>query len=274
MTDETSKQRRVSSRRGLSLAVLALACATVFSVAYVAREQKHVQELAASRDELSMALTQARSQVDALTAKVDALSAAQQRASAHPTAQPRKRSPGKAAAARPADDPRWKQVQEKLSEQEKQIASTREETEKTKEELQTSLSSTRDELSGSIARTHEELVALEKRGERNYHEFQLPKSKQFQRVGGISLALRKVDYKHKSYDVTMIVDDFRLEKKRVNLYEPVWITVGDRPQPLELVVNQLSKNQVQGYLSEPKYKKSELAVSAKPEPKPELQDEF
>ena len=271
MSDETLQQGSANSRRGLWLAVLALACVTVFSVAYVAREQSHVRELAASRDELSAALNQARSQVDALTTKVDALSAAQQRASAPAR---RTRTASNAGATRPVDDPRWKQVQERLSEQQQQIASTREETERAREDLQARLGTTRDELSGSVARTHEELVALQKRGEHNYHEFQLPKSKQFQRVGSISLSLRKVDYKHKSYDLAMIVDDFRLEKKRVNLHEPVLITVIDRPQPLELVVNQISKNQVQGYLSEPRYKKSELAVSTRPESKPQLQDEF
>ncbi len=60
----------------------------------------------------------------------------------------------------------------------------------------------------------------------------------------------------------MLVDDIRLDKKHVNLYEPVWITLADRTQPLELVVNQISKDSVAGYLTEPKYKKSELAVSA------------
>jgi hypothetical protein len=59
-----------------------------------------------------------------------------------------------------------------------------------------------------------------------------------------------------------MVDDFKLDKKNINLYEPVWITLTDRPQPVELVVNRVSKDQVTGYLSESKYKKSELSASA------------
>jgi hypothetical protein len=71
--------------------------------------------------------------------------------------------------------------------------------------------------------------------------------------------LRKADLKHKRYDVVLMVDDFEIQKKGVNLFEPVWVTVADRPQPLELVVNRLHKDQVGGYLCEPKYKTSELA---------------
>ena len=84
------------------------------------------------------------------------------------------------------------------------------------------MNSTRDDLNGSIARTHEELVELRKRGERNYYEFDLAKGKQFQRVGSISLSLRKADTKHQRFDVVALVDDIELSKKQVNLYEPVF----------------------------------------------------
>ena len=62
----------------------------------------------------------------------------------------------------------------------------------------------------------------------------------------------------------MMVDDNQLQKKGVNLYEPVWINLADRPQPLELVVNEISKNEIKGYLSEPKYKKADLDASTPP----------
>jgi septal ring factor EnvC (AmiA/AmiB activator) len=158
--------------------------------------------------------------------------------------------------AKPKDDPRWEQLQNQLSDQQQQLASTR-------EELEGKVDSTRDELSGSIARTHDELVALEKRGERNYYEFKLGKSKKFQRVGPLSVELRKANLKRKSYDVTMLVDDNQLQKKSINLFEPIWINLADRPEPLQLVVNKIDKDQIRGYLSEPKYKQSELNVSAK-----------
>ena len=171
-----------------------------------------------------------------------------------------------AARRRPVDDPRWNQIRSQLTDQQKELANTREQVEKTRSDLEGRLSSTKDELNGSIARTHEELVALEKRGQRNYYEFSLDKTKRFQRVGPVSLSLRKVNFKRKSYNLALMVDDFELNKKNVNLYEPVWITLTDRPQPLELVVNRIDKDHIKGYLSEPKFKKSELAATTKAAP--------
>src|SRR5258708_7558699 len=81
------------------------------------------------------------------------------------------------------------------------------------------LNNARDGRSGYIARTHEDLVALQKRGERNYYEFELNKSKQVQRVGPVRVSLRKADTKHKRFDVNLFVDDNELQKKSVNLYE-------------------------------------------------------
>jgi septal ring factor EnvC (AmiA/AmiB activator) len=153
-------------------------------------------------------------------------------------------------------DPRVNQIQNQLAEQQKQIDGSREDLNKTREDLETKVNSTHDELSGSIARTHDELVELQKRGERNYYEFKLGKAKDFHRVGPFSVSLRKVNFKRKSYDLAMIVDDNQIQKKSVNLYEPVWIRVGDQLQPAELVVNQIAKNQIQGYISEAKYKQS------------------
>ena len=80
--------------------------------------------------------------------------------------------------------------------------------------------------------------------------------------------MRKVNTKRKSYDLAMFVDDNQMQKKSINLFEPIWINLDDRPQPVQLVVNQIGKDQIQGYISEPKYKKSELGdmVSAAPAP--------
>ncbi|HXI39955.1 MAG TPA: hypothetical protein VNH83_08250 [Bryobacteraceae bacterium] len=278
----------ISNRWGLTALVLMLVlCATAgASLFYFVREHRQARDLAATNQALNASLGQMQNQLQALSEKMNAQTAASQAsapsrsmsASSRPSATAKRahvRGTTHQVAARrkPADDPRFNQIQQQLSEQQKQLASTREDVEKTRNDLDGKLNSTRadldgrltstrDELNGSIARTHEQLVALEKRGERNYFEFQLDRSKNFQRVGPISLSLRKVNYKHKSYNLTLMVDDFKLDKKNVNLYEPVWITLTDRPQPVELVVNKVSKDQVTGYLSEPKYKKSELSASA------------
>jgi hypothetical protein len=161
-----------------------------------------------------------------------------------------------------------KQLQTQVAEQQKQLDSSREDLNRTREDLEGKVNSTRDELSGSIALTHDQVVDLQKRGERNYFEFTLGKAKDFRRVGPFSVSLRKINFKRKSYDLAMIVDDIQLQKKNVNLYEPVWIRVGTQPQPAELVVNQINKDQIQGYISEPRYKQSavnEKSLSVTPQ---------
>ncbi len=161
----------------------------------------------------------------------------------------------------PAESKRLKELQARIDEQQKQLKETQDQVAKNRADLEGNLNSTRDELNGSIAKTHEELVALAKRGERSYFEFDLAKSKQFQRVGPLTLSLRKADTKHKNYNLEMIVDDNRLTKKNVNLYEPIWIHTENESQPVQVVVNRVEKNLVHGYVSAPKYKPSELAVS-------------
>jgi hypothetical protein len=176
-----------------------------------------------------------------------------------PVARPRSTAQARRPARPAPEDPRWGQIRNQLANQQKEIASTREDLGKAREELHGELNSTRDNLSTSIAHNHDEVVTLQKRGERNYFEFQLDKSKQFRRVGPVSVSLRKANVKRKSFNLAMMIEDNQLEKKNVNLYEPVWINLaGDQ---LELVVNQIDKDRIQGYLSGPKYKKSELGES-------------
>jgi hypothetical protein len=151
-------------------------------------------------------------------------------------------------------------IEDQLAAQQKAIASTQQNLERARTDLEGMLNSARDELNGSIARTHDELVALEKKGERNYYEFDLAKSKQFQHVGPLSLSLRKTNFKHEYYDMAMLVDDRQLYKKQVNLYEPLLIYLADSHQPLEIVVNRISKDDVQGYVSAPKYAEAQSAA--------------
>jgi hypothetical protein len=163
------------------------------------------------------------------------------------------------------------QTQKALASTREELASAREQSSRDKEELDGKITSTRDDLNGSIARTHDEVVALQKRGELNIYEFKLAKSKEMHRVGPLSISLRGANAKRKSYDLAMMVDDNALNKKNVNLYEPVWITLGDRPQPVQLVVNHVEKNEIEGYVSEPKYRKSELVANSAPPVQPPQQ---
>ncbi len=258
MTEERMQEEGASSpapsSRWLAVGVLLLLCAT--GLVYGWRERRYALQFAASQEQMSATLNQTRSQLEALTAKLNTMSAP-------PAAEARQHAlTGARRQPRAVEDPRWKKIQEEVANQQKQITATQQDVEKTRTELDGKLNSARDELGGSIARTHEELVALEKRGERNYYEFELTRSKQFRRVGPISLSLRKTSTKREHFDVVMLVDDFQLAKKHVNLYEPVLIYPADSRQALELVVNRIDKDQVHGYVSEPKYKQTESAATA------------
>lgn len=228
---------------------------------YALHERHDARSLAAQNQQEIAQLNITHSQLAALTAKVNALTANSQ-ASGEPSPVATKPSPSvpfatPATAHRivkhraGAQDMRFKKLQSQVDAQGREIDQTR-----------ADLASTRTDLSGSIARTHGELVLLEKKGERNYYEFDLLKSKQFRREGPLSVSLRKANTKHQYADVQLIVDDRTLSQKHVNLYQPVEFFEPDSQQPVEVVINEISKNHIHGYISAPKYRQSELAAAS------------
>jgi outer membrane murein-binding lipoprotein Lpp len=258
--------------------VIAMVIAGGVGTAYISRQKTQLRDLTTANQTLNTSLTELRDQIKTMASKLDEQAAAArvESARAASAASIRQRSasgaPTRVTGNRQAD-PRFNQIQSRLEEQQKEISSSRDELNKTRDDLQGKLDTTRDELSGSIsstkeelstsiARTHDDVVALQKRGDRNYYEFTLTKSKEFRRVGPLSLSVRKVNTKRKSYDLAMFVDDNQLQKKGVNLFEPVWIDLQDQSQPVQLVVNHISKDQIQGYIAAPKYKRSELGETA------------
>lgn len=251
MQEEISSAPRFVSRFGA--AVVAPLIVVVAVAAYAFHERSVSKQLAAQNSAMTSSLNATRDQVNALTAKLDAMNA-QQTAAQQPHV-PLYRKPMNAAGSRRRiEDPRWKKMQGQLDDQAKQIDATRQD-----------LSSSRTELQGSIATTHDELVLLEKKGERSYFEFDIDKSKQFQREGPVGVRLAKANTKHEYADLEMMVDDFKVSKKHVNIYEPVVFYAADSKIPVELVINGISKNHIHGYVSEPKYKTSDLqAMSNSP----------
>lgn len=108
-------------------------------------------------------------------------------------------------------------------------------------------------MSGLIATNAQELSALRELGERNYFEFQVAKStKQPQKVGDIQLKLKKVDPSRNKYTMEVYADDKRIEKKDKTANEPVQFYMAGSRQPLEIVVYQVDKDKIVGYLSTPK----------------------
>jgi hypothetical protein len=105
-------------------------------------------------------------------------------------------------------------------------------------------------MSGLIATNGKDLQALRELGERNYIEFDLGKTSK--KVGDVTLMLRKADPKRNRYTVEIVADDTRVEKKDKTINEPVQLYVHGDKHPYEIVVNQIKKDQVIGYLATPK----------------------
>jgi DNA repair exonuclease SbcCD ATPase subunit len=118
-------------------------------------------------------------------------------------------------------------------------------------------------MSGLIARNHDDLEELKRKGDRNYYEFTLPKSKTPQKVGPVQMSLNKTDQKKSKYTMTVLADDKSIEKKDKTAGEPVQFYVKGtaRYAPYEIVVFDVGKNQVTGYLSTPKSAGAATAAS-------------
>jgi uncharacterized phage infection (PIP) family protein YhgE len=109
-------------------------------------------------------------------------------------------------------------------------------------------------MSGLIATNSKDLEALRALGERNYFEFDINKQLGAKRVGDITLTLKKADPKHSRFTMDVLADDKHLEKRDKTINEPVQLYVGGNLQPYEIVVNQVTKDHVMGYLATPKVK--------------------
>jgi hypothetical protein len=247
----------------------------VVAAGLIVKQQRAENQLAARNDELTASLTQTTGQVQTLSSELNTLQTQQAERekaeeAAHRAAALRRERIRRKAAARKVvkrDDPRWRQVQAQLTENQKAIASTQQNLDKTRAELQGNLDSTRNELNGSIAKTHAELVELEKKGERSYYEFDMFKAKRFQRVGPIEVSLRKTNARHQFCNLHVIVNDRELVKKHINVYEPVVFYTEQNGQPMQLVINSISKNHMHGYVSAPKYqgrRMSSVSTAAAP----------
>jgi len=130
-------------------------------------------------------------------------------------------------------------------------AATRSELEKTI----ANLNSTRGDLgvqSGLIATNAKELAALRSLGERQYTEFRLTKEKAPRKVGDIQIRLKSADMKKNRYTIEVIADDKLVEKKDKTINEPVQFMLSRATQPFEIVVNEVKKDMISGYVAAPK----------------------
>jgi hypothetical protein len=266
-------------------AVTGLALALLIVLVYGIHERSVAASSSAKSAAAAVELKDTRTQLSALSAKLDALVKSQQMEKTGAVNAPVEDPPSTVRSIKPAPsvawikpapsvvmhptgqrqkpDPRWKKVQAQLDAQGRQIDSQSKQLDAQGKQIESTrqeIASTRTDLEGSIAKTHDELVVLQKKGERNYAEFDLDKSKNFHSEGPVGISLRKADKKHQFADLKLLVDDRELTKKHVNLYEPVIFYPSEERQAVELVINSITKDHVHGYISSPKYKASELAT--------------
>lgn len=225
---------------------------------YAGHEHNVATQANTQNEQMAVALSGTHSEIEQLNTKVNELNSLVAKSS-EPQAPPARvvsAAPRSSVHRKTVDDSRYKKLQSQVDAQGKAIDETRSALAGT----QTDLSTTRTELTGSIARTHDELVLLQKKGERNYYEFDVAKSKQFNFQGPVGVRLRKANVKHDFADLELMLDDRSLTQKHVNIYQPVMFNTPDIPQPIELVINSITKDHIHGYISSPKYRQSELAA--------------
>lgn len=146
------------------------------------------------------------------------------------------------------------QVTTQITGTQSDVAATKADLEATKNKLQSTVGDLGVQ-SGLIARNHDEVEELKRLGERNIYEFTIKKEKAPQHVGPIQVALRKTDPKHYRYTLNVVADDKSIEKKDRTVGEPIQFYVGGASgarAPYEIIVFEMGKDQIKGYLSTPK----------------------
>jgi hypothetical protein len=144
--------------------------------------------------------------------------------------------------------------QEQVGALSQDVSTTKSDLNTTKKEVRTlaaDLGMARSEMGNLIARNHDDIEYLRKLGDRDYFEFTLTKSQPV-KLAGVSLTLRKTNYKRHEFSVATRVDDLEVERRDCAVNAPVYFFVNGSKKPYELVANSVESNQVKGYLSTPK----------------------
>ncbi|HYL75691.1 MAG TPA: hypothetical protein VEU96_15880 [Bryobacteraceae bacterium] len=206
-------------------------------------------------DELKSELERARRQASAAAgeAKQEALKKVDETRAKLEAAQEETRKEFKSdiSQAKEAADTKFAAVGSEVSTVKSDVASTKSELEKTIAELKHA----NGEIDGHsvlIATNGKELAALRALGERNFVEFTIHKSKQPQKVADVLVLLKRTDPKKNRYTIDLTADDKTTEKKDRAVNEPLQFMTSKAKQPYELIVNDVKKDTIVGYLSIPK----------------------
>ena len=236
---------------GRMICRIAVGAALLCTTAFILREQKRIHDLDVARDEMSATLNHTRDDLHSLSRQLSALNVPHQLAS-------RKAVKAAAASVRPQRNSVYKSPARNRA-----VAHPRNRVPTALSRQQASYvpGSRRAEVATPVARNYEEPIGSAKSGGRSFYRFTLTPSTQFKQVGAVRLSLRKVDPKQKYFDLCLLLENSKVEKKHVKLYVPVRINLADRLQTVTVVATRIEKNYVQGYLSEPNNKRPEITAS-------------
>ncbi len=223
----------------------------------LARANSKAQILSAQIDTTNSRVADLKGQLEVTTQKLGFTQAelAQARALAQNIRQTQKESDDKLAAqigqVRQDADTKFGQVNTDLTGAKGDISATKQDLEATKAKL-TSAVGDLGVQSGLIARNQEEVEQLKRSGERNIFELHLTRSKTPTHVGPIQVTLTKTDPKRFKYTLTVVADDKTIEKRDKTADEPVQFYIKGATRPYEIVVFDVTKDKVDGYLATPK----------------------
>ena len=133
------------------------------------------------------------------------------------------------------------------------LKGTKEELDRTKKDL-ANTNLVIDQQGKLIATNAEGLDTLRMKGEREYVEFDIVKKDKAKQVADIRVELRKADTKKQHADIRIFINDTQVDKGKVYVNEPVHVRQGRQGLDYEVVINQVLKDQIRGYLSLPKNK--------------------
>jgi chromosome segregation ATPase len=97
-----------------------------------------------------------------------------------------------------------------------------------------------------------DITGVKKSLDRDYYNFELQKKGSSMQIRNVSLRLRNTNFKHQRYHVEIIFSGKRMNKKKVNINEPIYFYVKGSRKPYEVLVNRVDKKFVVGFLSIPK----------------------
>jgi multidrug efflux pump subunit AcrA (membrane-fusion protein) len=207
-------------------------------------------ELETARRQAAMAVGQAKTEAEAKVAQVQKQIESEQKKN-QAAQQVLRQEIGEVKSVASETKEKVGEVKSEVGQVKSEVASTKSELEKTIADLKT----VRGDLgvqSGLIATNAKELGALKALGERNYFDIKLGKTKAPVKVGDIALLLKKTDEKRNKYTVEVWADDKRTEKKDKGINEPVQFYTSKARIPYEIVINEVKKDQIVGYLATPK----------------------